>query len=55
MTLQKDSSILTQLTALVTADNWEGLILNLLWICFCDFNLYFAAFIVIVVCLREIT
>ena len=27
--------------------NWKGLILNLHWICFCGFNPYFAAFVII--------
>ena len=27
--------------------NWEGLILIPYWICFCDFNSYFATFVII--------
>ena len=27
--------------------NWEGLILNPYWLCFCDFNSHFAAFVII--------
>ena len=27
--------------------NWEGLILNPYWLCFCDFHSYFAAFVII--------